>query len=250
MLQRLLSALPPRPWVVAHAAAAGLAPENTLAGVRRALELGCVAVEVDVHATAEGVPVLLHDDTVDRTTDGHGLVETMTLEEVRRLDAGSWFPGGAYSGEPLPTLSEALALTSGRAWLVAEVKQLGIEEAVLAVAREAGTEGWLVVTSFYPQVVQRLQELAPEIPAFRLVETTGEEPQPGPFGGVFVRAQAVTPELVARLHEQGGLLFVWAADEEEELRRLLALGVDAIGTNYPDRLRRVLGEGGDEQKPH
>ena len=108
-----------RPLVISHRACAGHAPENTLAGIRRALELGADGIEIDVQATADGVPVLMHDLTVDRTTNGHGELAKMTLAELQALDAG---------GEPPPTLADVLQLTKGRALLVAEIKQPGIEK--------------------------------------------------------------------------------------------------------------------------
>ena len=105
-----------RPLVISHAACGGHAPENTLAGIRKALELKADAVEIDVQASADGVPVLMHDLTVDRTTNGIGAVAKMALEDLRALDAG---------GEPPPTLADVLEITRGRALLVIEIKQPG-----------------------------------------------------------------------------------------------------------------------------
>src|SRR5579885_1334008 len=99
-----------RPLVISHAACKGHAPENTLAGIRAALELGCEAIEIDVHTTVDGVPVLLHDDTLDRTTDGKGDVRGMPLAELQRLDAGARTFGDRFAGERVPTLEQALAL--------------------------------------------------------------------------------------------------------------------------------------------
>src|SRR5512145_2204102 len=106
-----------RPLVISHAACGGHAPANTLAGVRKAIELGSDAIEIDVQATSDGVPVLMHDPTVDATTNG--AVAGMTLAQMRELDAG---------GEPPPTLAEVLELTKGKVLLVCEIKQPGIEE--------------------------------------------------------------------------------------------------------------------------
>ncbi|MFQ5878723.1 MAG: glycerophosphodiester phosphodiesterase [Dehalococcoidia bacterium] len=244
-----------RPLVVSHAACAGLAPENTLAGVRIALELGVDAIEVDVHATADGVPVLLHDDTVDRTTDGSGDVRAMTLDQVRRLDAGARQHEGRFRGEPVPTLAEVFHLTAGRAYLAMEIKQPGIEEQVVDVIRRADAVPWAVFCSFYPQTIRRLRELEPRIPTFLLVESAAQEqPASSPAGeppqSVFLHYTLVTAEVVKDLHQRGGQVFVWTVDEEAEMGRLVALGVDGIGTNYPDRLLRVLaGVASDDPRP-
>lgn len=234
-----------RPLVVAHAGCAGLAPENTLAGVRIALELGVDAIEVDLHSTADGVPVLLHDDTVDRTTDGSGDVRAMTLAQVRRLDAGARQHGGRFRGEPLPTLAEALQLTRGVAYLAMEIKQPGIEERVVEVVRQAEALAWAVFCSFYRETIERLRALAPGVPTFLLVESPATLPAGGSAGGgpalpLFLHYSLVTSEVVRELHRRNGQVFVWTVDDEAEMRRLVALEVDGIGTNYPDRLLRIL----------
>src|SRR4051794_34519268 len=100
---------PPLPKVIGHRGAKAYAPENTLAGIRTAAQQGARWVEVDVKLTRDGVPILMHDDTVDRTTNGKGAAATLDFAELRRLDAGAWF-GPAFAGERIPTLEEALAL--------------------------------------------------------------------------------------------------------------------------------------------
>ena len=118
-----------QPIVVSHAACAGHAPENTLAGLRLALHMGAHAIEIDVHLSADGIPVLIHDDSVDRTTDGRGAVASLTLAELRELRAGARSPFETFRGEKVPTLAEALELTRGRVLLVIEIKPPHIEEA-------------------------------------------------------------------------------------------------------------------------
>lgn len=233
------------PLVVSHAACAGLAPENTLAGVRIALDLGVDAIEVDVHSTADGVPVLLHDDTVDRTTNGSGDIRMMTLAEARRLDAGAKQHDGKFQGEPIPTLAEVLQLIAGKAYLNMEIKQPGIEEEVISAVREWDAMDWSIFCSFYSDTIQRLNMLAPKAPAFLLVEyTLPEKNEASPITSsdwpLFLHYRLVTSEIVQELHRQGRRVFVWTVDDEEEMRRLVSLGVDGIGTNFPDRLLKTI----------
>src|SRR5574341_626902 len=128
------------PIITSHAACKGHAPENTLVGVRAALALGADAIEIDLHLTRDGVPVLIHDATVDRTTDGSGEIASLTLRQARRLDAGG--------GERIPTLREVIETVADRALLVLEVKAGRIEEEVLAVVRRAKALEFCVVHSF------------------------------------------------------------------------------------------------------
>ena len=144
-----------RPLIISHAACAGHALENTLAGIRAALELGADAVEIDVQATADGVPVLMHDLTVDRTTNGSGDIASLTLEQLQALDAG---------GEPVPTFAQALELTSGRALLVAEIKRPGCEASVADVVRQADAERDVMVWSFLPTALTAMRQEEPKLP--------------------------------------------------------------------------------------
>src|SRR4030042_4900324 len=142
-----------RPTVVSPAACAGHAPENTLAGLRLALHMGADTIEIDVHLSVDGIPVLIHDDSVDRTTDGRGMVASLTLAELRELDASARSPFATFRGEKVPTLAEALDLTRGRALLVIEIKPPDIEKEVLEVVRRAGALDWAMIWSFHPSVV-------------------------------------------------------------------------------------------------
>ncbi len=237
-----------RPLIISHAACKGHAPENTLAGIRAALELGSEAIEIDVHATADSVPVLLHDDTLDRTSDGHGDVRSMSLADVRRLDAGSQTFGGRFAGERVPTLEEVLELTRGRALLVAEIKQREIERIVAALVRHMGAADDVMVWSFQPQIVGRMRELAPEIPCGQLWSERDPDPVKMCAVALAQNAQAVSPNhtfvtdaLVRRALRRGLRVFAWTPDEPAEIARLRDLGVDGICSNFPERVRTAVG---------
>jgi len=149
-----------RPLVISHAACAGHAAENTLAGIRAALEIGADAIEVDVQGSADGVPVLMHDLSLDRTTNGSGDLASMSVEQLQALDAG---------GEPVPTFAQALELTRDRALLVAEIKRPGIEERVAAVVREREALADVMVWSFFPQALESMRRAEARLPGGLLI---------------------------------------------------------------------------------
>jgi glycerophosphoryl diester phosphodiesterase len=228
------------PLVISHAACAGHAPENTLAGVRAAIDIGADAIEVDVQASADGVPVLMHDLTLDRTTNGSGDLDSLTLEQLRTLDAG---------GEPVPTFAEALALSRGRALLVAEIKRPGCEAALAQAVREADALDDVMVWSFLPPALEAMREAEPRLPGGLLVAPQGVGNWPSlrelalrlGLQAVSVFHLSLDQAIVAQARRSGLAVYAWTADTEAEIRRLLALGVDGVVTNYPDRALAILG---------
>jgi len=226
--------------ITSHAACKGHAPENTLAGVRKALELGADAIEIDLHLTRDAVPVLIHDATVDRTTDGSGEIASLSLRQARRLDAGG--------GDRIPTLREVLDEVDGRALMVLEIKATGIEAEVLGVVRRAKALRWCAVHSFWPQVVQRVRQLEPKMPCSLLTSGRDVKDWASYFGfalslnaqGVAINHRAVTPEIVRAAHLRELRCSTWTVDTRADVRRVAACGVDAITSDYPDRVRRWL----------
>jgi glycerophosphoryl diester phosphodiesterase len=236
-----------RPLVISHAACKGHVPENTLAGIRKAMALGSDAIEIDLHATADGVPVLLHDDTVDRTTDGIGDVRTMALDQVRRLDAGGRSFGSRFLGERVPTLEEVLDLTGGRALLVIEIKQRGIEQVTVDTVRRLGAADDVMVWSFHPTVVSTVRALAPEIPCGQLWSERDPDPIRMCAVALSGNAQAVCPHfssvsevLLRRALMHGLSVFTWTTDEPDDIARMRRLGVDGICSNFPERVRTAV----------
>ena len=228
------------PLITAHAACRGHAPENTLAGIRAALALGADAIEIDVRCTRDGTPVLLHDSTVDRTTDGAGEITALSLRQVRRLDAGE--------GERIPTLREVLREVAGRALLVLEVKPAGIEEELLAVVRRARALDWCAVHSFLPRVVERVRRQEPRMPCSLLTDGRRVVDWGQLFAfalslgaqGISVHHGVVTPELLRGAHLRELRCSTWTVNRRADVRRVAAAGVDAITSDYPDRVRRWL----------
>lgn len=237
-----------RPLVTSHAACKGHAPENTLAGIERALAIGADAIEIDVHCTSDRVPVLLHDDAVDRTTDGTGNIHEMTLEAARRLDAGARQFAPRFAGARIPTLREVLDLTNGKALLQIEIKQPETEDEVASAVRDADAVRWCEVHSFYPHVVSRMREVEPRMAAALLVDTRRVKDWEDFFGfalslnaqGISVHYEAVTPERVRRAQMRSLTFMTWTVDDEPEIGRVLDAGVDSVCSNFPDVVRRVL----------
>lgn len=254
------------PMDFAHRGASLRAPENTLEAFRAAVEAGAAGLELDVHMTRDGRIVVVHDATVDRTTDGSGAVREMTLEEIRVLDAGYRFsPNGGssypYRGRDLrvPTLEEIFHEFPDSAVNV-EIKEArpGIERAVLSVIEEAGAEGRTFVASGKHEVIERFRRASGggiptaasrrEVRTFYLLSRLRLEgllrppyealQVPVSYRGV----RLVTPRFVEAAHDRGVRVDVWTIDDPSEMRYLLDLGVDVVMTNRPETLVGVLEE--------
>ncbi len=233
-----------RPLVISHATCAGHAPENTLAGIRAALDIGAHAIEMDVQASADGVPVLMHDLTVDRTTSGSGDLASLTLKQLQALDAG---------GEPVPTFAQALELTRGRALLVAEIKRPGCEATLTDVIRHADALEDVMVWSFLPPALAAMREAEPRLPGALLIPpgSIGEWPTLRELAlrlglqAVSVFHPNLNAEVVARARRSGLTVYAWTADAESDIQRLLGLAVDGIVSNYPERALTLLGRSPD-----
>lgn len=233
-----------RPLIISHAACAGHAPENTLAGIRTALKLGADAIEVDVQASADRVPVLMHDLTLDRTTSASGDVASLTLEQLQALHAG---------GESVPTFAGALELTRGRALLVAEIKRPGCEAALADVIRDAGALDDVMVWSFLPPALETMRQVEPRLPGSLLIapQSMGQWPSMLELAlrlglqAVSVFHLSLDVGVVTQAKRSGLAVYAWTADAQGDLQRLLELGLDGIVTNYPDRALALLGRAAD-----
>ncbi|HLC20904.1 MAG TPA: glycerophosphodiester phosphodiesterase [Candidatus Methylomirabilis sp.] len=233
---------------IAHRGASALAPENTMAAFDKALELGADALELDLHVSRDGELVVIHDDTLDRTTDGHGLVYERSLEELKRLDAGRWF-GEGFAGQRIPMLDEVLDRYAGKVPLALEVKAgsaffPGIEEKVVSALRRRSAIGQTVVASFDHHALQRVKEIEPTLRTAALL--VGRPVSVSAIAGP-VRAEAmaleaslVTKTEVEACRAAGLQLVVWVVNEPALMRLFIGLGVDGIITDRPDLLRMAL----------
>ncbi|HDH99865.1 MAG: glycerophosphodiester phosphodiesterase [Candidatus Latescibacterota bacterium] len=226
--------------LVAHRGYSAVAPENTLAALRAALGAGVSACEVDVRVTSDGELVLMHDETVDRTTDGSGRVRELALSQIRALDAGSW-KGEEFRGERVPTLREALEVMEG-GHLVVEVKDEGIEGRLARTIRSAGAQGRTTVISFSLETCRNVRKLIPDLGVLWLLgrkyEGAISTALEAGVQGLDVHHEAITPEFAEAVLRRGLSLWAWTVEEPEEAERLEGLGVSVVTSDDPIRLRR------------
>lgn len=236
----------PAPQIIAHRGASAEAPENTAAAYRRALATGVDGVELDVHLSADSEPVVIHDHVLDRTTDGRGPVGAQRLADLRRLDAGRWF-GEAFAGERIPTLAEALDLLRA-VRVIVEIKSEsvaypGIAGRVASVIR-ASAHRDVTVSSFDHPVLVEIRSHAPALKTAVLYVARPVHParlaEDAGAGILHPHWSLLTPDDVARAHAAGLRVETWVVDEPEDQARVVSMGVDAIMTNHPGRLRATL----------
>jgi glycerophosphoryl diester phosphodiesterase len=238
------------PLLIAHRGGALEVPENTMSAFRHAVSVGMRMVELDVQMTVDGELVVIHDETVDRTTNGTGPVGSFTLEELQKLDAGSNFHP-RYAGEHIPTLREVFDLcVPAGVGVVVEIKHPelypGLEEKVVALIGEMWLRGaeniWCI--SFDHECIRRLRKLDPALPLGYLYEpattrfTTADDTVHAfcPY----YRTPLQFPEQVAEAHEMGKLVLVYTVNDPDEARALAAVGVDGMVTDAPAALLQIL----------
>lgn len=231
--------------VIAHRGASSYAPENTLEAFDLALEMGVRHIELDVDFTSDGHIVVIHDDTVDRTTNGSGPVMSHTLAALRALDAGSWF-GAKFAGERIPTFHEVLERYKGRAHLHTEIKghSPSLSQRTADLIRTHGMEEQVTITSFQNVRLEEMRAYAPELPTGWLVVEVSEAiiAQAHAMGVTQLcpRANTVTPELVRRLHAEGFVARVWGVTTEDLMQQVVQAGADGMTINFPDKLMAYL----------
>jgi glycerophosphoryl diester phosphodiesterase len=257
------SSLPDRPLVIAHRGGAQLWPENTLLGFHAAAEMGVDLLEMDIHSSADGVLVIMHDDTVDRTTDGSGPIHQMSLAQLKSLDAGyHWTSDEGQSfpfrgqGVEIPTLEEVFSELPGYPMNI-EIKQADppIAEQFCQMLRDYGVQERVLVASFDPATLADFRRACPEV----ATSTTSTEvrilyflSQAG-LGALYrPPAQAVqAPEhsgnihvlndkFIRAAHGKNLQVHAYTIDETADMRRLLDAGLDGLITNHPDRMQALL----------
>jgi glycerophosphoryl diester phosphodiesterase len=229
--------------VIAHRGASGHAPENTLAAFRKALALGAAFIETDLQLSRDARFVAIHDTTLNRTTNGRGAVHEMTLAEIRRLDAGSWF-GSEFTGERVPTLEELLQFSKKHdVVFYLELKPVGSwggEHALIGELRQSGEIPRAVVISFDASVILNLRKIEPTLMTGLLFDGQIEKPVAKALEvgarQLAVRGDLVTPALLAEARKSDLQVVCWTVNQPAHMRMLMAAGVAGIMSDYPDRV--------------
>ncbi len=241
----------PNPMVFAHRGASAYAPENTLSAFRLAADLGAQAIELDVKLTADGEVVVLHDQTLDRTTNGQGDLRHFTLAQIQKLDAGGKFDS-KFAGERIPTLREVFELLGGKFIINIELTNYAsphddLVQRVASLVKQYHLEESIIFSSFLPRNLVQIRRLCPEIP-------NGLLTLPGwkgwfhrlpihfwiPFEALHPAAADVSPALVSILHQAGKRVHAWTVNDEKEMVRMFELGVDGLFSDDPKLALCVL----------
>lgn len=246
------------PQIIAHRGGMQLGPENTQATFDLAARMG-VGFELDVTLASTGEVIVLHDDSVDRTTNGSGLASELSLDALQALDAGSWY-GADFAGEPIPTLAQVLDRFGGQVLIDIEIKthpmRAELAAGVVAEVQRLGLQDQVVVTSFDPYMLEQVKLLDPSIPRGQLTATF-KDADLNPVSKLVLRRMwlngksdpdfiavehtRVTKRFVRKQQRKGRQVWAWTVNEPQEMQRLLDLGVTGLITDRPDVGLEVLG---------
>lgn len=245
-----------KPIITAHRGASSLAPENTLASIKAALKLNPDRIEIDVQQTLDSVVVLMHDITLNRTTNGTGLIKEKTFKAISKLDAGSWF-SSTFIGEKIPILEDAIQLTKGKCQLIIEIKKgsdfyPNIEKNILNLIVKHNAEKWVIIHSFDYAVLEKIHNLNSNIPIHKLF-----------FGKLkslpyvisnkleyldiekytFIKEYSINyvfanKETISYLKSKDKKINVWTVNDYKNINELMALGIDGIITDNPNVLNK------------
>jgi glycerophosphoryl diester phosphodiesterase len=214
--------------IMGHRGAAALEPENTLLSISRAIEIGVDAVEIDVRLSKDGELMVIHDSSVDRTTDGTGLVAEHSLKEIKALDAGK--------GETVPTLQEVIELVGKKATLVIELKEEGTERKVVELIKKNCFEKNVHVISFWHRLVKCVKEMDKGIRTGVLIVGCPVDPSVATRAradALIMRYTFLNREFVNIAHQEDLKVFIWNIDDENLLMPFVEMGVDGIASNDP-----------------
>jgi glycerophosphoryl diester phosphodiesterase len=245
----------PRPIIFGHRGAPVRAPENTLISFQKALQDGATAIELDAKLTADQQIVVMHDETLDRTTNGHGPLAEKTLAQLRELDAGSWF-SHEYDGEKIPTLAEVFELVGGKALINVELTNYytpedSLVDKVIDLVQKYHLEDGVIFSSFLPANLVRSRQLLPEIPLGLLLQEGSlkllyqdNHADLIPHDALHPYVADVSAELIQEQHQRSKLVNVWTVNIPERLKQLVSWEVDGIFTDNPALAVKTLLEAG------
>ncbi|MBT3269110.1 hypothetical protein HN371_18330 [Candidatus Poribacteria bacterium] len=220
------------PYAVGHRGAAAVLPENTVRGFEYAIGLGCDYTECDVHLTRDSRLIVMHDTTVDRTTNGSGAIGDMTFDEIRALDAGD--------GLQVPTFVEVLSTTSTRIRLLCELKGEGVVEAAVGAVTQLGLPAQVVFTSFNMGRLKRVKEIDDTLEIGAILPNPSDDdiPMAHDLGATAIGVQYKNMSIrrVEQALDLGMHIRAWNPDELDEMKAMIGLGVSGVSSNRPDIL--------------
>jgi glycerophosphoryl diester phosphodiesterase len=238
-----------RPLIIAHRGAAGEAPENTKAAFQLAMEQGCDGFELDVHVSSDGQIIVCHDPNIKRTTDGRGLVADMTVKQLKRYDAGSWF-NESYAGERIPLLEEIFDLAPPTLMINVEIKSYRhplIAQRLVELLRQYGRTEQVILSSFDYECLYRIHRIEPAIKIGLLYEYI-----PIRYSQLASRKQVtihslhphqrfISKSYVEAAKRAGLHIYPWTIDRPHQMQLAIDAGASGIITNYPKRLKDIMG---------
>jgi glycerophosphoryl diester phosphodiesterase len=246
-----------RPYVIAHRGISGRYPENTLLAYQHAIDAGADWIELDVHISTDNVVIISHDASAERCTNGHGYFDTMTLQQVKALDAGSWMDE-KFAGLRIPTLEETLDfMGDGRIRICIEIKghetgdSMRVAWETVQILRKRDILRHVVVSSFNHEALRAVKTWEPLIATS--LDPTPQDGSLTPWelcqqvlkfniNAMQHKYDKLTPELIDEAHQHGFSLWTWTVNEPDDMRRMVEMGVDAIMTDYADVLRPIVDE--------
>ena len=239
-----------KPVVWAHRGASGYLPENTLPAFQKAVEMGAYGIELDIHKTKDGQLVVIHDEKIDRTSNGKGYVRDYTLEELRRYNYNATMPEACAHAD-IPTMREVFELIKPtNLHINIEIKNgvyfyEGIEEDIIAMTKEFDMEDRVIYSSFNHYSIMKVQELDPEAhTAFLYMDGTLDMPEYGRDHKVEALHPALYnvqyPNYVEKCHEYGLKINSWTINSKQYMKMACEMGIDGIITNYPDTAMEIV----------
>ncbi|MFC2159034.1 glycerophosphodiester phosphodiesterase [Acidobacteriota bacterium] len=231
------------PEITAHRGASAYTPENTLIAYQTAMDMGADRAELDVWLSKDGEVVLMHDEELLKTTGAEGMVWELTLDELKKLEAGAWF-SEKFRGETIPTLREVIHLVRGEMKLNIEVKtsqpEPRIAQKVVDLVRSENFIDHCIVTSFDREVIEDVKRIAPEITTgFIFDEDYPEDVMKGNWDILSCSHEIATKAFVKETHRNGKRIHVWTINDEAQIRHFTRLNVDGIITDKPDLAKKL-----------
>lgn len=240
--------------VIAHRGASAYAPENTMSAFKLAVEMQAEMIELDITFSKNGVPIVIHDETLDRTTEASGLVKDFTSHELKDFEAGEWF-SDQFDGEPIPTLKEVLEYAKDKIAVNIEIKtesvtdypEAGIVDVTVRTVKELGMEDQVIISSFDYRVMKHLEVLAPEIPKAILYEKSqsGDKLPSELVKEYNVDAfncshRELSEEWIKDLNEQQIPFYIYTVNDESKMKEIISKGASGIFSDKPDLLRKLV----------